>query len=173
MRCKVLPPFSDHLTLRQSRCDGWYQNGTMAKVKTIMKEKVNGLRSGRQTSTVDLAKLLALPDIITDTNRTHAQVPRGATSREVELASEIRMKAGRGHSGRLPLGKGESRTSHGESRPESEDGPATRGSTLERQDERVAEVMLELRSTRRDLDEAPPEAEGEDTQCLRDGSKTG
>ncbi|KAI9850602.1 MAG: tau 95 subunit of transcription factor TFIIIC [Thelocarpon superellum] len=103
--CDITDPILAHLlattNLRpecDTRYDGWYQNGTWAKVKTIMKEKVKALIGGRQTSTVDLAKLLQLPDIINDATRDQTVLPRGANAREIEMATEIRVKASHGMS---------------------------------------------------------------------------
>ncbi|KAI9818242.1 MAG: tau 95 subunit of transcription factor TFIIIC [Thelocarpon impressellum] len=158
--CDITDPLLSHLlsttSLRptcDSRCDGWFHNGTWAKAKTIMKAKLSALLAGRHASTVDLARLLTLPDVITEENRADAQLRRGvASSRELGLASEIRGKAGRGHTGRLDL------------RDDGGGGSLGAGKVA---DERVEEAMAHLRTATREAeDEAVLDDDEEDDSEL-------
>ncbi|KAI9891238.1 MAG: tau 95 subunit of transcription factor TFIIIC [Vezdaea aestivalis] len=46
-----------------TKTDGWYHNGRWAKVKTIMKTKINALLSNKSLTDTDFAQVLALPDV--------------------------------------------------------------------------------------------------------------
>ncbi|KAI9933111.1 tau 95 subunit of transcription factor TFIIIC [Aspergillus wentii] len=73
--------------------DGWYQNGTIAKVKTIMRAKIQSLSDGRMPDDAEYARILAFPDqarfedFLADF---WVEADSGATPRELQLATEVR-----------------------------------------------------------------------------------
>ena len=72
-------------------------NGTWAKAKVIMKEKVNYIASGKGTPQDSLyAPLLTIPDVLDQSTRHQAVFKKGEARAEiVELASQIRGCASR------------------------------------------------------------------------------
>jgi general transcription factor 3C polypeptide 5 (transcription factor C subunit 1) len=74
--------------------DGWYHNGTLAKVRVIMRAKIQRILEGREYSDVEFGRLLAIPESITSENKKgSALIPKGATSEELFWASRIRSAA--------------------------------------------------------------------------------
>ncbi len=64
-------PYPDHC---ERAADGWFCNGTAAKIKAIMKVKLVGIRIGCVSPDADFAVSLAEPDII-----------KGKTSRDIQV----------------------------------------------------------------------------------------
>ncbi|KAI9886982.1 MAG: tau 95 subunit of transcription factor TFIIIC [Watsoniomyces obsoletus] len=81
--------------------DGWYQNGLWAKVRVIMKEKAKwilaaeaaGLEGGHTRSDTEFDKILAIPDHLDENNWSQAILRGEASSWEVDMAADIRMRA--------------------------------------------------------------------------------
>ncbi|KAI9722971.1 MAG: hypothetical protein M1812_001420 [Candelaria pacifica] len=79
----------------RSKCDiegdGWYHNGTLAKIKTIMKAKIRQIVEGRTLSDADFISVMNLPDIIDDVSRAQAILNKKEVSmQEVRWASDVR-----------------------------------------------------------------------------------
>lgn len=72
--------------------DGWFGNGTLAKVKTIMRQKIQTLIEDRQPHDSDFRRIVAFPDhAYTEADLALFTVPlEGTTSREVSMATEVR-----------------------------------------------------------------------------------
>ncbi|KAF7715708.1 Uncharacterized protein PECH_008536 [Penicillium ucsense] len=72
--------------------DGWFGNGTLAKVKTIMRFKIQSLIDDRQPKDADFWRILAFPDHAhSEEDLSVFTVPmEGTTSREVQMATEVR-----------------------------------------------------------------------------------
>lgn len=75
-------------------CDGWYGNGTLAKAKTIMRAKIQTLlQEGRAPDDSEFVRILAFPDHAAVDDNSMADFmldPETATSREMQLAAEVR-----------------------------------------------------------------------------------
>ncbi|KAL2863258.1 transcription factor TFIIIC subunit TFC1 [Aspergillus lucknowensis] len=92
----ILRPDPEPPGFVRSECDivvdGWYGNGTTAKLKAIMRHKILTLFEGRIPNEADYTRILSLPD--------HADPEKGmsafwlqpgeATAKEMALATEIR-----------------------------------------------------------------------------------
>jgi hypothetical protein len=80
--CDIADPLLVRLlstpTLR-SECDlhsdGWFCNGTWAKVRAIMRTKISAIRIGRELSEADFYQTLLLPDDVKDKARVTAYMP--------------------------------------------------------------------------------------------------
>lgn len=72
--------------------DGWFGNGTLAKVKTAMRAKIQSLIDDREPSDADFQRLMTLPDhAYTEDDLTKFQLdPSVASPREITLVSEVR-----------------------------------------------------------------------------------
>ncbi|KAI3063650.1 hypothetical protein CBS147339_9618 [Penicillium roqueforti] len=72
--------------------DGWFGNGTLAKVKTVMRHKIQALMEGREPVDEDYTKIMQLPAHA----RSEADFPlftldpEVATQKEISLATEVR-----------------------------------------------------------------------------------
>ncbi|CAG8263433.1 unnamed protein product [Penicillium nalgiovense] len=95
LRACLYPPDAGSGFLR-SECDiitdGWFRNGTLAKAKTIMRNKIQALMEGREPVDEDYAKIMRLPDHA----RSEADFPlftldpQTASPKEISLATEVR-----------------------------------------------------------------------------------
>jgi general transcription factor 3C polypeptide 5 (transcription factor C subunit 1) len=72
--------------------DGWFGNGTLAKVKTIMRSKIQTLIEDRKPHDSDFWRIVAFPDhAYTEADLGLFTVPlEGTISREVAMATEVR-----------------------------------------------------------------------------------
>jgi general transcription factor 3C polypeptide 5 (transcription factor C subunit 1) len=73
----LLRKLLDTETLR-TECDdrdGWFCNGTMAKVKAVMRTKITAIQLGRDVAEEDFAKTLEIPDHVKDKEWFHAKMP--------------------------------------------------------------------------------------------------
>ncbi|KAJ5641954.1 RNA polymerase III transcription factor subunit [Penicillium lividum] len=73
--------------------DGWFGNGTLAKVKIIMRSKIATLLEGCEPDDADYVKAAAFPNFANDEGdlSTYFQVDaRTSTPKEISLATEIR-----------------------------------------------------------------------------------
>ncbi|KAL9004787.1 MAG: hypothetical protein Q9188_002401 [Gyalolechia gomerana] len=105
--CDILDPLLKSLVdtdVLRDDCDtvsdGWYTNGTLAKIKVIMKAKVSAILAGAIDDEQLEHELLRLkkrvPDILTEENRTEAIFEKGtASARMVKWADTIRTSATR------------------------------------------------------------------------------
>ena len=77
---------------QQIQTDGWYHNGTWAKVKIIMKAKLAKILAGEGVpNDMDYEKIAALPEIIDKDTRLLAVLSsKTATKREVQWAADVR-----------------------------------------------------------------------------------
>jgi general transcription factor 3C polypeptide 5 (transcription factor C subunit 1) len=71
--------------------DGWYGNGTLGKVKTVMRHKIQALMEGREPNDEEFEKVMRLPDHA----RCEADFEKFTfdgepSSREMQLATEVR-----------------------------------------------------------------------------------
>ncbi|KAL2010703.1 hypothetical protein VTN00DRAFT_6510 [Thermoascus crustaceus] len=75
-------------------CDGWYGNGTLAKAKTIMRAKIQTLlQEDRPADDAEFVRILAFPDhaaVDDNSMQDFTLDPETATSREMQLATEVR-----------------------------------------------------------------------------------
>ncbi|OKL64285.1 hypothetical protein UA08_00544 [Talaromyces atroroseus] len=74
-------------------CDGWYGNGTLAKVKTIMRQKIHALtQQHREPADAEYECILGFPDHASDEKSLEAfhVDAETATPRESMLATEVR-----------------------------------------------------------------------------------
>jgi general transcription factor 3C polypeptide 5 (transcription factor C subunit 1) len=95
LRACLYPPDAGPGFLR-SECDiitdGWFRNGTLAKAKTIMRNKIQALMEGREPVDEDYTKIMRLPDHA----RSEADFPlftldpQTASPKEISLATEVR-----------------------------------------------------------------------------------
>ncbi|KAI9035678.1 transcription factor TFIIIC subunit TFC1 [Aspergillus affinis] len=72
--------------------DGWFGNGTLAKAKAIMRNKVLSLLDGTVSDDADFAKILQFPDHV-DLENVVAQFsvnPKEASPKDLALATEVR-----------------------------------------------------------------------------------
>ena len=82
------------LTQSQSERDGWYHNGTWAKVKIIMKAKIAAILDGVPPNDTAFAKVVEkMPEIMRNNNRAATYLSPDATPEEIHLASVIRTTA--------------------------------------------------------------------------------
>ena len=73
--------------------DGWYANGVVAKVKTIMRAKIQALMEGRVPDDAEFENLANLPDradTFDDVGRLFTFDPKQVSNKEMMLATEIR-----------------------------------------------------------------------------------
>ncbi|KZF20187.1 hypothetical protein L228DRAFT_262871 [Xylona heveae TC161] len=98
--CDIADPLIESLlkttNLRRTcdKIDGWYHNGTWAKARTIMKNKIRILLQGEIPSNDSYSRIVDMPDIIDASNRHQTVVGRyQGTPREVQMASEVRTMA--------------------------------------------------------------------------------
>ncbi|KAL3477682.1 RNA polymerase III transcription factor IIIC subunit-domain-containing protein [Aspergillus californicus] len=72
--------------------DGWYHNGTLAKLKAIMRHKIHTLFEGRTPNDEDFIHILTFPDHVTSDAGLAAfwLDPGTATGKEMAMATEIR-----------------------------------------------------------------------------------
>ncbi|CAD6587677.1 MAG: tau 95 subunit of transcription factor TFIIIC [Alectoria sarmentosa] len=99
--CDISEPFLKALlsttNLRKdchSERDGWYHNGTWAKVKIIMKAKIAAILDGVPPNDAAFAKVVEeMPEIMRNNNRVAMYLSPDATPEEIHLASVIRTTA--------------------------------------------------------------------------------
>lgn len=73
--------------------DGWYGAGTLAKIRTVMRAKIQCLIEGKVPTDSDYVRILALPDRPEPGDQNLGAFtldPDVATSREMQLATEVR-----------------------------------------------------------------------------------
>ncbi|OQD88351.1 hypothetical protein PENANT_c004G02317 [Penicillium antarcticum] len=71
--------------------DGWFGNGTLGKVKTVMRHKIQALMEGREADDEEFEKVLALPDFArSEADFEKFTVDGEPSSREMQLATEVR-----------------------------------------------------------------------------------
>lgn len=139
------------------RSDGWYQNGTWAKAKIIMKAKLAKIMEGGTPSDLDYTKLLEIPDVIDASTRKQAILKGKGTPQEVQWATDIRAVAS-SPAKRKPLGPDptmDAGVKFLERRVGFDDGNVGTGTASGEIDPRLEEVMLEFNRGEQD-------AEGED-----------
>lgn len=80
--CDITDPMLRALVERpglREKCDvegdGWYLNGTMAKIKAIMRTKIGAIRIGREMGDEEFAKALAVPDEVKGVKVPNVPVP--------------------------------------------------------------------------------------------------
>lgn len=74
-------------------CDGWYGNGTLAKAKTIMRNKIHALAEDRVPDNSEFESILAFPEHATsdeDVARLFSLDPQKVSNRDLLLATEVR-----------------------------------------------------------------------------------
>ncbi len=59
----------------ENDADGWYTNGTMAKLRAIMRTKIMALRQGKEVRDEDFSITLEIPAIVEGRTSGHIQVP--------------------------------------------------------------------------------------------------
>lgn len=97
--CDIQDPIVANIlctTALRDTCDtsyfGWYKNGTIAKVKVILRWKTNDLMRGITPTDQPLLKLLSLPEEVTEENQHLASLPSlGSTLQELSLASSYKL----------------------------------------------------------------------------------
>ncbi|EPS34924.1 hypothetical protein PDE_09888 [Penicillium oxalicum 114-2] len=119
--------------------DGWFGNGTLAKVKTIMRCKIQTLIEDRQPRDAEFARIVTFPDhAYTEEDLSLFTVPlEGTTSREVAMATDVRASI-KG----APLGKtrkGKTAMTSSMELPEDEDGTEEYGEGPEETEQLVIE----------------------------------
>ncbi|RHZ70065.1 hypothetical protein CDV55_108447 [Aspergillus turcosus] len=72
--------------------DGWFGSGTIGKARTVMRAKVQSMMEGRAADDRDFARLLGFPDhVAPDSSLADFTLdPEGISSREMQLATDIR-----------------------------------------------------------------------------------
>lgn len=55
--------------------DGWWCNGTFAKIKAVMRAKISAIRIGRELTEEEFEPTLAFPDVIKDKKKPSAPMP--------------------------------------------------------------------------------------------------
>ena len=80
---------------RQVEGDGWYHNGTWAKVRVIMKAKIVHILAGKgKPKDSDFAQIAAMPESIDKDTKQQAIIKRGeGTAQEIEWATAVRNMA--------------------------------------------------------------------------------
>ena len=80
--CDITDPLLVRLLatpLLREKCDlhsdGWFCNGTWAKVRAIMRTKISAIRIGREMLEADFSQTLQLPDDVKDKTRVTAYMP--------------------------------------------------------------------------------------------------
>ncbi|EON62941.1 hypothetical protein W97_02167 [Coniosporium apollinis CBS 100218] len=114
--------------------DGWYHNGTWAKARIFMRDKVKTMLEGGTPDDAYYEKFMSLPDIIDRSNMSAAYFSRrgNTTTHEFYLASEIRTSATGFHSTqqrtkRTRLHENKVLGHHDEAAPETPEAAAARG----------------------------------------------
>ncbi|KAJ5177219.1 uncharacterized protein N7482_003096 [Penicillium canariense] len=93
---EVLYPADPDPTFLRPACeiitDGWFGNGTLAKVKTIMRFKIQSLIEDRAPHNSDFRRIVAFPDhAYTEADLGLFTVPlESSISREISMATEVR-----------------------------------------------------------------------------------
>jgi len=89
--CDITDPLLVRLlstpTLREKcdlHSDGWFCNGTWAKVRAIMRTKISAIRIGREMLDSDFAQTLQLPDVVKNKTRVTAYTPNLGLQNTVE-----------------------------------------------------------------------------------------
>ncbi|KAL1644434.1 tau 95 subunit of transcription factor TFIIIC [Diplodia intermedia] len=74
------------------KSDGWYLNGTWAKVKVLMRDKINIVREGGIPRDEDYKRIVDFPDLITPENLQSTTVGRDSTvsEKEYKMLADIR-----------------------------------------------------------------------------------
>ncbi|KAK0663363.1 Transcription factor tau subunit sfc1 [Lasiodiplodia hormozganensis] len=74
------------------KSDGWYLNGTWAKVKVLMRDKINIVREGGTPRDEDYKRIVDFPDLITPENLQQTSVGRDSTvsEKEYKMLADIR-----------------------------------------------------------------------------------
>jgi general transcription factor 3C polypeptide 5 (transcription factor C subunit 1) len=67
------PPLRDKCDVL---ADGWYCNGTWAKVRSVMRTKITAIRMGREVLDEEFKNTLAIPDVVVGRDRVTAPKPR-------------------------------------------------------------------------------------------------
>lgn len=82
---------------RPTKCDpvqhGWYHNGTLAKARAIMRDKIDCLFQGIEPPHHDYELIAALANNMTHDKMPEAYVPEGSSAKAIELATKIRSQA--------------------------------------------------------------------------------
>ena len=92
----VLYPPEQSETFLRPKCeiisDGWFGNGTLAKVKTVMRAKIQYLIDDREPSDEEFSRILALPDHAnSEADLANFQLDMSAaTPRELTMSAEVR-----------------------------------------------------------------------------------
>jgi general transcription factor 3C polypeptide 5 (transcription factor C subunit 1) len=80
--CDITDPLIQRIcatsTLREKcdlESDGWYCNGTWAKIKAVMRTKITAIRAGKTVPDSAFSATLATPDIVTGKGMTKISVP--------------------------------------------------------------------------------------------------
>lgn len=87
---------SEEIRPRVNDVDGWYPNGTIAKIKTIMREKILTILADQKPNDMDYASLLDYPEYITPDNVAHLLRGKNAPAdpKIVRLGAMLRSLAG-------------------------------------------------------------------------------
>ncbi|OJD33022.1 rna polymerase iii transcription factor subunit [Diplodia corticola] len=74
------------------KSDGWYLNGTWAKVKVLMRDKISVVREGGIPKDEDYRRIVDFPDLITPENLQNTTVGRDSTvsEKEYKMLADIR-----------------------------------------------------------------------------------
>ena len=82
---------------RPTECDvfqhGWYHNGTLAKARAIMRDKIDCLFQGIEPPHHDYELIAALANNLTHDRMPEAYVPEGSSAKAIELGTKVRSQA--------------------------------------------------------------------------------
>lgn len=174
--------------------DGWFGNGTLAKVKTIMRAKIQALIEDRTPSDDEFACILPFPDhAFSEADIVHFTLdPAVASSREITLATEVRssikgaamwrrlherervgmdgvVRPGPGRGGPRQRGKAAVRFEEGAVQAEEDENAAEEESEGEEEERERAEMIeAQVVAAVRDADDEGVEDEGEDEEDNED-----
>ncbi|KAI9834535.1 MAG: hypothetical protein M1819_002911 [Sarea resinae] len=157
---------TEDIRIECEKGDGWYHNGTWAKVKVIMKAKIKSIIEGAPMSDTDFSKIMELPNIIDNSTREQAVMEKGKVSaKETQWASEFRMIANPSapREAAATVAQDNIASSGGDYKA----GKQKPGSTAAQDrsiDARVAEMMLELGRSGPSVTNHSPIAEDDDNE---------
>jgi general transcription factor 3C polypeptide 5 (transcription factor C subunit 1) len=92
--------------------DGWFGSGTIGKARTIMRAKVQSMLDGRAADEREFARVLRFPDhVAPDSSLADFTLdPEGTSSREMQLATDIRASIKASWKGQLDAAGASART---------------------------------------------------------------
>ncbi|KAH8701977.1 RNA polymerase III transcription factor IIIC subunit-domain-containing protein [Talaromyces proteolyticus] len=144
--------------------DGWFGNGTLAKARTIIRQKINALtQQHREPGDSEYECILSFPDYVRDEGLEEFYLnPETATAKEMAMATEVRMTIKGSANWRHTVTMGKMGGAKSLKRTREEDEEEREAARRAMEEEEVSEEEEEEEEEERDVEKGDEEQDDDD-----------